>query len=201
MDQEKVWDAIAGEWFKVRNKFYKPAEVFLKDVSKTSKKILDFGCGSGRNFMKLKNSKMYGLDFSQKMIQLARENARAHGDYVELRKIDNEKIPFNEGFFDSAICVASIHCIEKPERRKKAIREIYRVLKKDSKAFFSVWSKKHKKIKKYGDNIIPWKIEGKSYDRFYYIYKKQEFLDLLDEVGFRIESVKEGDNIDVVVSK
>ena len=60
INQEKVWDTIAPEWEKVRQTPSPTVINFLKDKKG---KILDLGCGSGRNFLKNKNYQVYGTDF------------------------------------------------------------------------------------------------------------------------------------------
>ena len=61
MNQKKVWDNIAPEWAEFKTK---PTKHTIKFLKKQKGKILDLGCGSGRNLIKSKKIKIYGVDFS-----------------------------------------------------------------------------------------------------------------------------------------
>ena len=69
MNQEKVWNTIAEKWAEYRKK---PVPEVIKFLKNKSGKILDLGCGSGRHF--LSGKKIYGIDFSDKMLKLAEKN-------------------------------------------------------------------------------------------------------------------------------
>ena len=202
LSQEQIWDAVAHKWKEFRTEPHKPAIEFLKKNTKPGSKVLDFGCGSGRNFVELKGSRIYGTDFSGRMILFARENARKKGLYVELRKTNNERIPFDDKYLDIGICVAVIHCVDSPIKREALLRELFRVMKRDSKVFITVWSKNHERIKKKtGEQFVPWTIDGQRYNRYYYIYEQKEFKALLEKVGFEVEKITEDENINVIVRK
>lgn len=194
-NQEKIWDKIAGHWTKFRNKPFPHIAKFLK---KQKGKILDIGCGSGRNFIKSKNLYFYGIDFSKELL----EHAKKKNIAIELKKANATKIPFKENFFNAVIFNAVLHCIPKATDRKKSLQELYRVLKPKSQALISVWSRNSKRIKnKPKESLIPWTIEDKKYYRYYYIYDKKELLDLIEDTGFKILKSWEDENINVVVEK
>ena len=79
MNQQKVWNKIALEWNKFRIKPLKEVQEFLKNKKGN---ILDLGCGTGRNFIKI-NGLIYGIDFSSKMIKFAKINAEKKDIKVE----------------------------------------------------------------------------------------------------------------------
>lgn len=204
LTQEEVWDTIAGLWSKYKKKQYDDLKEFLKNKKG---KILDLACGSGRNFIKKPGLDFYGVDFSEKMIELAKKNAKKKDIEVELFKASASKLPFEDNFFDNAIYIAALHCIEKEENRKKSLEELYRVLKPKGEAMITVWSKNHKKVEKYLEKSssknawIPWKREGVEYMRFYYIYNKDELEDLVEKVGLKILESKENNNIILILKK
>lgn len=202
LSQEAVWDAIASRWKEFRHEPYSPAKDFIKKFAKEGYRILDLGCGSGRNFIEVKGTRLYGVDFSERMIKLARETAKERGIYVELRKIENQKIPFEDNFFDLAMCVAVLHCVDSESGRQEMLKELFRKMKKGSKCFISVWSKNHDRVKnKLGVHFIPWTVEDKKYERYYYIYSQKEFERDVLESGFNIVKIWEDENINVVVEK
>ena len=50
MNQQKIWDNIAKEWFEFKTK---PAEHTLQFLKNKKGKILDLGSGSGRHLKKI----------------------------------------------------------------------------------------------------------------------------------------------------
>ncbi len=200
--QEETWNKISILWAKYRKKTFKEVKDFLKNKKG---KILDLGCGHGRNFIKKPNLEYYSVDFSEKMLELAEKHAKRKSIKAKLFKTNLNKLPFKKNFFDSAIFIATLHCIETKKSRKKSIQELYRVLKPKAKAIITVWSKNHNKVQKFmnkSKNItIPWKHNGKEYARYYYIYDKKELEDLLKKVGFKIISSKENKNIILIIQK
>ena len=202
LTQEQVWDKIAPLWN--RDKMKAPfgdddkGNIFNGFIEKSDKKVLDLGCGSGRNFLSIINSgfngELYGVDFSSEMLKFAKENAKKLNIKVKLLKSDVSNLEFKEDFFDKVVCIASIHCIEGKEKRNKTIKEMYRVLKPKGKLLITTWNKdserwKNKPKEKYvswnlqdgGDNI-----EGGKVWRHYYLYNQEELASDLEKAGFKI---------------
>ncbi len=199
-DQEHIWDKVASKWKEYRQKPLKEVEEFLKGKSG---KILDLTCGSGRNFFAFsKESEIYGVDFSAEMLKLAEENSRKVTNKVALFKADAQELPFEFMFFDSAVYIAGLHCVQTPHNRMRSLKELNKVLKSGAHALITVWSKNQKRLKnKPKDALIPWTINGKKYERYYYIYDKSELEKDLRKAGFRIISSKEEDNIIIEAEK
>ena len=201
INQEKVWDTIAPEWEKVRQTPSPTVINFLKDKKG---KILDLGCGSGRNFLKNKNYQVYGTDFSKEMLKFAEKTAQEKDMKVELKKMDKLKLNFPENYFDFSICSAFLHCLNKQEQ-KEAISELYRVLKPKAEALISVWGRQSPRLKNAEkESYIGWKT-GKEKDekqlRYTYIYNLQELEEQLKKAGFKIKKSWEERNVNVIVEK
>ena len=198
-NQEKVWDKIANLWNDYKKLQTAGAIKFLK---KQKGKVLDLGCGSGRNFVKT-DAEVYAVDFSQKMVDLAKENAKKQNFNIEVSKADATNLPFKDNFFDSAISVAVLHCIESKLKRKKALKELRRVLKPNGKALITVWDKEARRFKnKPKDLEVSWNVEGKKIFRYYYLYDKEEFESLLESAGFKItKRLETQSNLIVIVEK
>ena len=198
MKQEKVWGSIAGKWQEYKVRPTKEAVDFIKNKKG---KILDLGCGSGRNFARTKGI-VYAVDFSQKMLDYAKDYAKKQKFKIITKKVSTSKLPFKDNFFDRAIFIATLHCIDSEKKREKALKELYRVLKPKAEAMIFVWGKKQKRIKnKPKECMIPWTINGKKYYRYTYIYNKQELQEILEKVGFKVIKAKEDKNIIVIVRK
>jgi len=185
MNQEQVWDSIAEDWRKFRERTPTEVEDFLK--SKRGR-VLDIGCGSGRNFIENKKIVFYGVDFSEKMLNFAKQNAKKRKIKAKLFKSKAQALPFKDNFFDSAIFISTLHCIDTKEKRKKALAELYRVMKPDSEAMISIWNKKAKKNipRESKEGFVIWRKGDRKLERYYYFYDEKELKKDLEECGFKI---------------
>ena len=200
-DQQKIWNEIAEPWKTFRVNPLEEVKEFLQN-SKPEDKILDLGCGSGRNFIKNK-SQWYALDFSKNMLDYAEQHAKQLNIDIKTINSDISKIPCQDNFFDYALFIASLHCIPEKQNRQKTLNELYRTLKPRSKALITVWDKNQEEFKnknqeefknKNQEEIIPWTKNNKKYPRYYYLYEKQEFIDLLKKTGFKIIKIIDKEN-------
>lgn len=183
MNQKKVWDNIAKEWHEFKKL---PATHTVEFLKKQTGNILDLGSGSGRHLMKIKNGKMFLQDFSPKMIELAKQKAKEKKIDAEFIVSDMTKIPYKDNFFDGAICISSLHCVEGEKNREKSIKELYRVLKKNAQAFIGVWNSESKRLKRKSkgkERMLGWRDKG---ERYYYLYDEKEVHNLFISVGFKI---------------
>ena len=102
--------------------------VILKKLSEIPyHTALDLGCGTGE-MMRLilqqnKDKSLYGIDLSEKMLEVAKEKL---GNHVNLILSDSEQLPFSDSFFDVVYCNDSFHHYPAPD---KVLSEVYRVLK------------------------------------------------------------------------
>lgn len=183
MNQQQVWDNIAKEWHEFKKL---PAESTIEFLKKQKGKVLDFGSGSGRHLVKIKSGKMYLLDFSEKMIELAKQKAKKENIDAEFAVSSMTKTPYENNFFDSAICISALHCLTKSEQ-KKAVKELYRVLKPKAQIFIGVWNKDSKRLKRHKgkETLIKWNDKG---ERYYYLFNEKEVHDLFEKQGFKIIS-------------
>ena len=182
MNQEQVWDILAESWNNFRQKAY---EKDLYDLDWKKGRLLDVGCGNCRNLLLFKNLELYGIDFSSKMLEQAKKFCDKNNLKVNLRKADMTKIPSNDNYFDYCLCLASLHHLNK-ENAEKALKEIYRVLKKDGQCFMAVWNKYPRFIFRKKETYISWKKKDKLYLRYYYLYDHFELKRLLLKNNFKI---------------
>ncbi len=182
-EQKQIWEKIAPEWHEFKKTPSKLSKEFLK---KQKGKVLDLGSGSGRHLMKIKNTKMYLVDFSEKMIELAEKKAKKLRIPAEFFVADMSKLPFKDNFFNGAISISAIHCTP-PKEHKKIIKELFRVLKPGARALIGVWNKNSKRFKRYKtkERYIGWTDKGK---RYYYLFDEPEIHNLFKKAGFKILS-------------
>ncbi len=139
------------------------------------KKVLDIGSGSGRDAKHFKEEGLdiTGIDISDGLLDEAKK--RAPG--VNFQKMDMLNMTFKENSFDGIWIAATLSDIEKKDA-KKFLEDCKKILKDKGVIYISV---------KEGEGE---KVEKKSYlnneERFYSYYTKQELMDLLESVGFKI---------------
>lgn len=102
---------------------------FLKEIRSTDDKILDVCCGTGISTYqigrKAKNAIVYGIDFSDGMINLAMERYHNYENLV-FKKNEVADIDFEDKSFD---CITLVFGIRNILNREKALRELFRVTK------------------------------------------------------------------------
>lgn len=183
MKQKQIWENIAEEWHEFKKL---PALHTTEFLKKQTGKVLDLGSGSGRHLMKIKKGEIYLLDFSEKMIKLAKQKSKKQKIKAEFIVSEMTKIPYESNFFDSAICISSLHCIKGEKNREKVIKELYRVLKPKAQAFIGVWNRESKRFKNSPkEKMIKWRDKGV---RYYYLYTEKEIHNQFKKAGFKIIS-------------
>lgn len=202
---ERSWDSIAKSFDKTRRIPWQECLDFITDIHKESI-VLDVACGNGRHLIPCakKCNKVIGLDISRKMLEIVKEKTiKEKFSNVYLIHSSAENIPFKENSIDAVLYIAALHNIYGKENRIKSLKEIRRVLKSESKAIISVWSRYSDKFRKsflnknfnskkteFGDKHIFWRQDGLNIPRFYHLYDKKEFVEDLEETGFKIKSIK-----------
>jgi len=192
--QKQIWENIAEEWNEFKTS---PAKHVIKFLDNKKGKILDLGCGSGRNIKKQKDIEFYGVDFSNEQLKFAEKKAKENGIKAIFFKTKASELPFKDNFFDSAIFVATLHCIESSEERKKTLFELGRVVKPNAEIMISVWDKNSMKLfkeNKTKEGFVDWKQDDKTYKRYYYFYDKEELKQLLESAGFKIIKIESSEN-------
>ena len=84
-------------------------------LNKPFQTVLDIGWGTGALLQmiqeKRKDARLFGVDLSEKMIQVARAKL---GEKADLRVSDSEKLPFPNEAFDLVMCTFSFHHYPNP---------------------------------------------------------------------------------------
>ena len=186
-NQEAVWDRIAPEWHEFKQIPSVGSAEFVKNAKGN---LLDLGSGSGRHLQKIDGT-YYLQDISSEMLRLAEEKAEKMGIKYETIHSPMDVIPKEDEFFDYAICISALHCVPGEGSRKKAISELYRVLKKGGLAYIGVWNEASKRFvrktrKGKKEHLIGWQDKG---ERYYYLYSEDEIHSQFRKAGFEIVSV------------
>jgi ubiquinone/menaquinone biosynthesis C-methylase UbiE len=95
--------------------------------------VLDYGCGTGRNALRLlglRPKKLVGIDISRKGIEEAKKCA---GDKAEFSMMDAHKLEFPDDTFDLVVGRAILHHLD----FTIAMQEVKRVLRKGGYAIFA----------------------------------------------------------------
>lgn len=108
--------------------FYLEKLYFILHTVGSEKKVLDIGCNDGYVGEKLiaRENVVYGIDISEKELKIARKK----GLKVKKVDIENQDLPYPQGFFDVVILADVIeHVFDTDSLLKKS----FRVLKKGGK--------------------------------------------------------------------
>jgi ubiquinone/menaquinone biosynthesis C-methylase UbiE len=115
--------------------YYRDIAVQLVARAPSEGRILDIGTGPGFMLKELHelnpSLKLYGLDISEKIVQIARFNLSELGIEALVFHGDIQEAPFKDNFFDLVTCSNSLSYWPDPI---KGINEIHRILKPDNKA-------------------------------------------------------------------
>ncbi|MBU2562087.1 MAG: class I SAM-dependent methyltransferase [Nanoarchaeota archaeon] len=129
MSDKEKWENQAKEW---KNLFYDEKSIPLKwllNVANKKDKILDQGCGVGQyalSIYKFGFRKITGLDFSEKLLKIARNHAKKLNYKIDFINGDIRQMPFKNKSFEGAISAGVVEHVPETE---KAIKELSRVIK------------------------------------------------------------------------
>ena len=154
-EAEKTYNVIASKYHNLRmkekdfNNLVEQPAIFSLLGGIKNKKILDAGCGSGiySKILAKKGAKVFGLEISGKMLEIAKQYCKGLG--INFVKGSIDKIPCPDNSFDIVVASLVVHYLKNPE---KAFKEFKRVLKKNGLLVFSTnhplfWSYKNSQIK------------------------------------------------------
>jgi len=208
-DIKEVYDNIAEAFYSRELRREHPIGQHIRKLAKEWKPglLLDVGCGVGTwmiPFIK-NNFECIGIDISPKQLEFAKKFARKHKAELKLKTANMLELPFDDDKFDYVISVAALHHLDSNKKRLKALSEMKRVLKPDGKIFIAVWNKEQKRFfgsKK--DVYVPWKHNGKTHERYYHLFSKDELKGIVEKSGIKIEKIFEdvtGKNICIICKK
>ena len=193
-----IYDNIAESFNITReNRIWSNVQLFIEQNildHDNKKNILDYGCGNGKYIplINLNKHSYHAFDNCQKFIDLINKKypkvITKKGDVC----CENNYPPES---FDLIICIAVIHHLTTFERRCQLIIQIINMIKVGGKCLITAWTnddfleksqsknkifKKSKKINDDNDFLIPFLHDNVNYDRFYHLFRYNDFLDIIE---------------------
>lgn len=128
-----VYDAIAPHFSSTRYAKWPKVAGFLNSL-RSGSVVLDAGCGNGKYLGFNPNCFFIGCDISPPLIDICarREN--------EVMVADAVNLPYRANFGDAAISIAVLHHLSTEIRRRKAIEELVRVVRRGGLVLITVWA-------------------------------------------------------------
>lgn len=130
----RVYDAIAPHFSSTRFAKWPKVAAFLSSLPVGSL-VLDAGCGNGKYLGLNPDCYFIGCDISAALVKICAD--RGH----EVLIADAINLPYRTGYSDAAISIAVLHHLSTESRRRKAVEELVRVVKKGGLALITVWAR------------------------------------------------------------
>jgi len=197
-----AFDEIAGEFDATRTHPW-PETLFFASLLPPAARVLDLGCGNGRNEMAFtdRGHTVVGLDASRGL--LGRAAAKVGTGW--LVRADAVRLPFRPSTVDAAHCVATIHHLPSEDERRQTVAEISRVLRSRGLVLLSAWAVEQARFEGVSrpDVEVPWRRrDGLLVRRFYHLFREGELTRLASSAGLAVNRAwREGDNHAVLASK
>ncbi len=177
--------------------FSERKRIVLNMLGGSFERILDIGCGPGVYADELSGRcrRLYGVDNSEEMIEIAGDKKYAN---AEFSTGNMEDLKFQDGFFDAAVCVGVLEYLDDIEA---GIREVARVTRKGGAAIFTAPNAESllnkldywmRAVLKTAGKFINMDLAGSfmNYDFQPRLFGKSTIDSLLEKYGFKVEDSK-----------
>jgi SAM-dependent methyltransferase len=186
------FNSIAEDYHLKRKKPWRPLIFFLNYLKSKGYilrgRILDLGCGNGRNFEILSTppNKLIGIDISLELLKIAKMNLKNEDQFsledskfYQLILGDITELPIRKNSINYISCIASLHHIRKKKKRNKTITQIKTLLKNKGFLILTVWRKWQRRFRNYF--LLEWFKRKTSRS-----YRRQQKIIGLDEFGDKL---------------
>jgi ubiquinone/menaquinone biosynthesis C-methylase UbiE len=172
----KAYNETAPLYGKTHFKHFWVEEFKLFKNMVPGKKVIDIGCGAGRDaavFVKNKFDYL-GVDNSKGMLEIAKKRVKKG----KFRQMDYYNLRFPANTFDGTWAAASLLHVPKKKIRN-VLRKIKKITKPGGVNFISLKEKVN-----FEEGIVPYPLNPGTF-RYWSFYTKEEFKKILEEVGFK----------------
>jgi ubiquinone/menaquinone biosynthesis C-methylase UbiE len=176
------YETHSAEFSKSRYAVWPQVRSFLEALP-TGSKVLEIGCGNGKNMMVRKDLEFTGVEPSSALCVICEKRG------LSVVQADAQLLPFKDETFDAVIMIAVLHHL-KPDKHGQALFEIQRVLQHGGKALLTNWAVEQpdESRRKFtpGLNMVTWK--GKeSAPLPYWVMNKAMACDFMYELPSQLE--------------
>lgn len=184
---ENTFDEVSS-LYDTNDYFLTTAKQMIRELpNKDNLKILDLSCGTGNIAIELalkyKNSQIFALDLSSKMLEIAKQKAEALNiNNITFIKADVENLEYEKNSFDIITCGFALFFYT---NMNKQFNDFLSLIKKDGIFTFSSFTKKA--FSPYCDIFLD--TLQKDYD-ISYIKEEDCLLDTKDEIKTLVENKK-----------
>lgn len=141
--------------------------------------LLDIACGTGwglRYAARLAegHGRFYGIDLASRMLEEAKKKSAGY-ENIHLCRANADTLPFENDFFDYAICTNAFHHFSRPDR---VVKEAHRVLKPGGSFYI---------LDPTGDSFLLRffdRIQRKAEPAHVKMYSTKEYRSFFEEAGF-----------------
>ncbi|MCS7109082.1 MAG: class I SAM-dependent methyltransferase [Sulfolobales archaeon] len=205
-----IYDSIAFGYssFRVR------AWDVVNELTNCVDLVVDVGCGPCHNGLAVaqrSGSKLLCVDISQEMLSVAKKAvSKFRDDSLVIRsefvQADMRYLPIRSEVVGCITYIASINHVL-PDDLGRVLMECFRVLRSGGKGLITAWAATHPTVLKglvrnlidvlllrrrlggLFDIRVPWRSRGKTFFRYYHIYRPSEVVKCLVSVGLKVVKV------------
>lgn len=159
-------------------------DFFIKEKMQY-KKVLDLGCGAGRNTELLVRLgyDVYACDYSLKMVEYTKKRLSQYYDITDMEKRitrqDMLELCYKKEKFDYVLANGVFHTLSSEEKLKIAVKQVSRIMKRDGKLYLNIFindNLDYKKVIKVNENVYKTKN-----NLTVLLLSKERIIDILDE--------------------
>jgi ubiquinone/menaquinone biosynthesis C-methylase UbiE len=196
-----TYEEIAKSFSSTRHSPWPSVKNYLSNLP-TNSKVLDAGCGNGKNMLIRNDLRMKGCDTCQNLLKICTERG------LDVSFGNLKALPFEDSSFDHVISIAVLHHLTTHEDREKGIKELLRVLQPGGTLLLVVWALEQKLTNKFtpinneNDFFVSWKTEDGYVQRYYHLFSDAEIENLVSKYSSTIvKKFFEKDNWVLILQK